>query len=98
MNYVGKRPALGLDEIEDVAIEMTRIASHTAAALAGHFAGAGDATTAARDPAHTVEQVEAGLITGDIGKETRRSVARTSGDQPKATRNSDLSGRGRYSA
>ena len=27
-----------------------------------------------------------------------RSTSRTSGDQPKTTRNSDLSGRGRYSA
>ncbi len=74
--YVGERLALTLDEIEDIAIELARIASRTAAALAGHFDGASDARTAAGDLAHTAAQVEAGLLVADIGKETRRSVGR----------------------
>ncbi|MYE74642.1 MAG: hypothetical protein F4240_15440 [Acidimicrobiia bacterium] len=72
--HVGKRPALTLDESEDTAVELAQIAGHTAAALAGHLAGAQDAATAVADLVHTVEQIQAGLIAGDTGKKTRRSV------------------------
>ena len=72
--YTGKRPALTLDELEDTAIEITRIATQTAAALAAHFAGARDAQPVADDLSHAIRQVEGGLSTGDIGKHTRRSL------------------------
>lgn len=71
-HYTARRPALSLDELEDAAIELARIASQTASALAAHFAGARDGATAAADLAHTAEQVETGLTTGDIGNHRDR--------------------------
>ena len=72
--YIAKRPALTLDEIEDTAIELARLANQTAAALAGHFTSDSDAKTAVADITHTVGQIHIGLSAGDIGQANRRTV------------------------
>ena len=64
--YTEARPALTLTEIEDTAIELTQMATKTAAALARHFTTI-NASTAAR-LAHLVSQVETELAASDIGK------------------------------